>query len=131
MATKQEEVAKLLLAQGFVMAGEVKPTAGNDSQYVEYKRGKESVWLGRIFLESESHGHALDYSEKSDAEILSFIAGEDEGDDGDDYGEDVELCDNPSCQAELEEGRIGYCDECLPKFGGAQSEYDESEVING
>lgn len=40
----------------------------------------------------------------------------------DEYNEDIEHCDD--CGAELEEGRIGYCDGCIEAHDGEQSEYD-------
>lgn len=42
------------------------------------------------------------------------------------YNEDIEHCDG--CGAELEEGRIGYCDGCIEARDGEQSEYDEGET---
>ena len=41
------------------------------------------------------------------------------------YNEDIEHCENSTCGAELEEGRIGYCDECIAQGYGDDEEEDE------
>lgn len=71
----RDEVVKTIEAMGWASTGPAKPSE-NGSLYEQFDRaGRESLWVGEWYIESERYGFAFPYAEDRmvEADLTSFI----------------------------------------------------------
>lgn len=63
----------IVIKQGYKKIGKFKGTRSNKSKYQQFRKNDRNIWIGYAFIESEEHGHALDYWYKNYEEIKEYL----------------------------------------------------------